>query len=154
MKNIFFCKATYFIKHKIHNFDYLYFYAQALAYKEFLKLATLRKKHVQTVEPRSTLMPAGRCTIFLPSFQQVGAQYSYPRSSRYVYSILTFLPVGRCTVFLPSCLQVSGQYFYSPVYRQVCSISIFLPAGRYAVFLPSCQYIGVQYSYPPFSRYV
>ena len=32
------------MKHKIHNFNYQYFYAYALAYKEFLKMATLEKK--------------------------------------------------------------------------------------------------------------
>ena len=52
MKNIVSLKSTTFIKHKIHNFYYQYFYAQALAYKEFIKLATLIKKQLQTVEPR------------------------------------------------------------------------------------------------------
>ena len=51
VKNCFFF-GTAFIKHKIHNFYYYSFYAQELAYKE-LKLATLAKKHVQSVEPRS-----------------------------------------------------------------------------------------------------
>ena len=51
-EKIVFFKPTIFIIHKIHNFDYQSFYAQALAYKEFLKLVTLIKKHVQSVEPK------------------------------------------------------------------------------------------------------
>ena len=47
LKKMGFFKAETFINHKILNFNY--FYAYALAYKEFLKLATLIKKHVQTV---------------------------------------------------------------------------------------------------------
>ena len=38
-KRQFYEKATTFIKYKVYNFDNQYFYAQTLAYKEFLKLA-------------------------------------------------------------------------------------------------------------------
>ena len=44
MLKIDFLKANTFIKHKIHSFDFLSFYAYTLAYKEFLKLGTLSKK--------------------------------------------------------------------------------------------------------------
>ena len=44
MLQIVFFKATTFIKHKIHNFDFKSLYAYTLAYKEFLKLGTLSKK--------------------------------------------------------------------------------------------------------------
>ena len=44
MLKIDFFKATTFIKHKIHNFDFQSFNAYKLAYKEFLKLGTLSKK--------------------------------------------------------------------------------------------------------------
>ena len=54
MKKIALFNSHNFVKQKIHNFDCQYFYAQTLAYKEFLKLATLSKKQWQTVEPQSS----------------------------------------------------------------------------------------------------
>ena len=44
------------MNHKIHNFDYLSFYAKELAYNKLLKLATLAKKHMQSVELRYIIL--------------------------------------------------------------------------------------------------
>ena len=54
-KIVLFKSYNFINKHKILNFDCQYFYAQTLAYKELLKLATLSKKQWQSVEPQFSL---------------------------------------------------------------------------------------------------
>ena len=54
------------MKQKILNFDYQYFYALTLAYKEFLKLATLSKKQWQSVEPKYIMTLYTLRKLYLP----------------------------------------------------------------------------------------
>ena len=129
VKNVF--SSEIFFKRKIHNFDYQSFCAQELADKELLKLATLTKKHVQSVEPRSS---PNRLGVAAP--YNVGGKGSLRQS---LIKSITEVFVGQpmalpwsakyksCINFLPSYpLNQRGQFSSSYFFFQFIKIESFI----------------------------